>query len=249
MVTHSRFFILFLLIVALAVAAFAAPAQAQAAPQQQSGGVNFGGVWLSRQCEPRPGGPFATREMIIEGKSFTSIVTAFRDGKCSIPSLRMRVEGTLVFRSLVPDLPGAYAVDFQWKQVFLRPERTPEADFLNISRPGLCGTAAWSVGGEQDLGPTNGCRILAIDLRRGITEFDIALVSGDQLLLGERPADGGLLFSPTRRPFGFTLPLVKYTDVLVPTFAPTFGAPASPLLPETGGASGGNAKPRTKPKP
>lgn len=226
------------------------PQKAQAALLAQATGPNFGAVWASPGCEPYPGGPFAKRELVIEGRTYSYIVTAYNDGRCWIPSLRMRIEGNIVIRGSSVEAPTIYRIDFQWKQVFIRPEVTPTADFLNISRPGLCGSAGWSVGGEQDLAPTKGCRVLGIDLSRAITEFDIGAVYGDQLLLGVRPADGGTLFNVARRPTALGLPLVKVTDVLEPTFAPAPPAPPPPpptiILPETGGSS---AASKTNKKP
>ena len=58
---------------------------------------------------------------------------------------------------------------------------------------------------------------------------------GNVIYLGTRPADGGLLTHPSRRPTSFGLPLAKTNEVLDATFAPDPPAAASPLLPATGG--------------
>ena len=151
----------------------------------------------------------------------------------------MRIEGVFVIRGSSYEAPTIYNVEFQWKQVFIRPEVTPTADYLNTARPGLCGSAGWSPGGEQDLAPTKGCRLLGIDLGHANTEFDVGAVYGNQLLLGARPADGGSLFTPARRPIALGLALVRVQDVAEPTFAPAPPAPPpappSIILPETGG--------------
>ena len=217
----------------------AQPRPAQAALPAQNTGPNFGGVWASTQCELYPGGPFAKRELTIEGRTFTYIITAFNDGKCWIPSLRMRIEGTFVIRGSSVEAPTIYKIEFQWKQVSIRPEVTPTADFLNTARQGLCGSSAWSPGGEQDLAATKGCRLLGIDLSRANTEFDLGAVYGNQLLLGARPADGGTIFTPVRRPAALGPALTKVQDVADPVFAPAPPAPPPPppaiILPETGG--------------
>ena len=233
-------FILILIGMILALGiGMAHPNPTQAANLKQTTGPNFAGVWASNQCEPYPGGPFAKRELTIEGRAYTYIITAFNDGKCWIPSLRMRIEGTFVIRGSSVEAPTIYSIEFQWKQVFIRPEVTPTADYLNPARQGLCGNAGWSPGGEQDLSPTKGCRLLGIDLNHANTEFDIGAVYGSQLLLGARPADGGPLFNAARRPGALGLPLIKVQDVGEPTFAPAPPQPPppppSPILPETGG--------------
>jgi hypothetical protein len=148
----------------------------------------------------------------------------------------MRVEGAFVFRGvsrIVPN-PGVYDVELRWEKVYLQPERTNEADFLNSHRPGLCG-GNWSVGAEQDLASTNGCRKLGIDLRRPIIEYDITGRIDNDIFFGTRPAAGGLLTNPAKRPVSFGAPLRKVNEVLDPFFAPDPPAQASPLLPATGG--------------
>lgn len=218
----------------LMLSVFAQPAAARLTarmPQQTS--PNFAGVWISEQCEQRPGGPFAKRRFLLINNTFSMRVTAYNDAKCSIPSLTMRVEGTFSLFGDSYAAPGVYPINLMWKQVFLRPEVTQSAEFLNSSWPGLCGSLQWSVGGEQDVTPTNGCRLLAIDLRQAITEFDIVGVSGNHLYMGLRPADGGQIYSPVRRPTVFSVPLVKFQDVPDPIYAP--GTTLPPLLPVTGG--------------
>ncbi len=222
----------------------------QAATLAQNTGPNFGGVWASTGCEPYPGGPFAKRELTIEGREFIYIITAFNDAKCWIPSLRMRIQGAFVIRGSSVEAPTIYKIEFQWKQVSIRPEVTPTADFLNTARQGLCGSAGWSPGGEQDLAATKGCRLLGIDLSRANTEFDLGAVYGNQLLLGARPADGGSIFTPARRPVALGPALTKVQDVADPVFAPVPPAPPPPppaiILPETGGNV---TAPKTNKKP
>ena len=215
------------------------PSASHAVPPAQNTGPNFAGVWASTGCEPYPGGPFAKRELTIENREFIYIITAYTDGKCWIPSLRMRIQGVFVIRGSSVEAPTIYKIEFQWKQVFIRPEVTPTADFLNTSRQGLCGSAGWSPGGEQDLAATKGCRLLGIDLRRINTEFDLGAVYGNQLLLGARPADGGSIFTPAQRPVALGPALIKVQDVADPVFAPAPPVPPPPpptiILPETGG--------------
>ena len=201
----------------------------------RASGPDFGGVWSSAGCEPYPGGPFARREIVIEAGRFSQVITAFADGGCSMPKLRMRVEGRFVFRGISPIIPspGVYDVELRWEQVFIRAEHTNQAEFLNTHRPGLC-AGNWSVGVEQDLAGTNGCRKLGIDLRRPIVEYDITGRVGDVIYLGARPSDGGLLTSAVRRPISFGAPLNKTNEVLEPSFAPAPVVSASPLLPATG---------------
>lgn len=206
-----------------------------ASAAQRATGPDFGGVWSSAGCEPYPGGPFARREIVIEAGRFSQIITAFADGGCSMPKLRMRVEGRFVFRGLSPIIPspGVYDVELRWEQVFIRAEHTNQAEFLNTHRPGLC-AGNWSVGVEQDLAGTHGCRKLGIDLRRPIVEYDITGRVGDVIYLGSRPGDGGLLTSAVRRPISFGAPLIKTNEVLEPSFAPDPAVRAAPLLPATG---------------
>jgi hypothetical protein len=201
----------------------------------QTIGADFGGVWSSESCEPYPGGPFVRREILIEGNRFSRVITAFTDGRCSIPTLRMRVEGEFVFRGLSPIIPtpGVYNIELRWERVFLRPERTNEADFLNSHRPGLCG-GAWSVGAEQDLESTAGCRKLGIDLRRPIIEYDITGRIDTRIFFGTRPQNGAQLYSVKDRPISFGAPLLKTNEVLEPTLAPTPVPTKQPLLPKTG---------------
>jgi len=225
----KRTWLIALSLLAVLTAGVAQPAQARSAQQSP----NFAGVWISNQCEVRPGGPFAKRRLLLINNTFSMSLTAYNDGKCTIPSLTMRVEGTF---SLLGDsyvAPGVYPINLLWKQVFLRPEVNQTAEFLNSSWPGLCGSLGWSVGGEQDVTGTQGCRLLAIDLRRPISEFDIVGVSGNFLYMGLRPGDGGQIYSPDRRPSVFSVPLVKFQDVPDPIFAP--GTTLPPFLPNTGG--------------
>lgn len=218
-------------------AAFALIASALAQPSARTyAGPDFGGVWSSQGCEAYPGGPFVKREIVIDGGRFSQVITAYTDGACIMPTLRMRVEGTFVFKGISPIVPtpGVYDVELRWEQVFLRPERTNEAEFLNTHRPGLC-AGNWSVGAEQDLAVTKGCRKLGINLSKPVVEYDITGRVGNVIYLGTRPADGGLLTHPSRRPTSFGLPLAKTNEVLDATFAPDPPAVASPLLPATGG--------------
>ena len=200
-------------------------------------GPDFGGVWTGPGCEPYPGGPYARREIIIEGNHFSQVITAYNDPVCMIGKLRMRVEGTLVFKGISPIIPspGVYDIELRWEQVYLRPEHTNQADFLNTHRPNLCG-GFWSVGAEQDLAPTKGCRKLGIDLSRPITEFDITGRVGDQIFFGTRPAAGGLLTGVARRPISFGAPLNLTNIVEFPTIAP------DPPAPRPAGAPGGSGK-------
>ena len=153
-------------------AAFALIASALAQPSARTyAGPDFGGVWSSQGCEAYPGGPFVKREIVIDGGRFSQVITAYTDGACIMPTLRMRVEGTFVFKGISPIVPtpGVYDVELRWEQVFLRPERTNEAEFLNTHRPGLC-AGNWSVGAEQDLAVTKGCRKLGINLSKPVVE-------------------------------------------------------------------------------
>jgi hypothetical protein len=195
---------------------------AHAAPAQQA--PAFDGVWASTLCEPQPGGPFAKRLLTISGGAFVLEVTSFLDGQCIGPRLKTQLEGAFRVRAPSPTVPGAWDVEFTIRRAALTPYVTNMAEFLNSAQPGTCGVNTWSVGTEQDLAATHGCQLIGLDLRRPLVEYDIAKVEQNFLFLGQRPADGGFLNTPARRPTQFGPPLLRQPE-----------APTTPLLPDTGG--------------
>ena len=193
----------------------------------------FTAMWASPSCEARPGGPFARRELIVEASKFQQKLTVYKDGGCIVPILRLRTEGQFVVRNASAIAPGAGEVEFIWRKAYLTPLTTNATDDLNLTQPGLCGILPYSVGAEQDLDATRGCRPLSIDMRRTLTEYDIAVISGGQLFFGARPFDGGYPNAPERRAVSFGPPLIKIRDVVLDTVPLT--PILAPLLPETGG--------------
>ena len=206
-----------LILVALLVAA--AARLVHAAPTQQA--PLFSGAWSSTECEPRPGAPFARRELIISGETYRLDLVSFADARCTIPTLRTRYEGRFVARNPSPVIPDAWEVEFTARQVLLTPYVLNTADFLNSAPKGTCGRESWFVGIEQELAATSGCPLIGVDLRRPFVEYDIATIQGDRLLLGQRPLDGGYLLAPGRRPVAFGPSLLRTGNVTI-------------LLPEVG---------------
>ncbi|MCS7055266.1 MAG: hypothetical protein NZM18_03695 [Thermoflexales bacterium] len=179
----------------------------------------FSGLWRSTGCEAWPGRPFAYRELTISGTTYRLDVTSFADDKCSIPTLRTRYEGQFVARNPSATIPGAWDVEFVIQRTLLTPYILNTADFLNSAPRGTCGNERWFVGIEQDLAATGGCSLIGLNLRGRPVEYDIGVVQANQLLLGRRPADGGLLSAPERRPTDFGPPLLRAGDaspVVVP---------------------------------
>jgi hypothetical protein len=192
---------------------------AHAAPPQQA--PLFSGAWSSTECEPRPGAPFAQRELTISGETYRLDLISFADARCTIPTLRARYEGRFAVRNPSSAIPEAWEVEFTARQVLLTPYVLNTADFLNSAPRGTCGREQWFVSLEQELAATSGCPLIGIDLRRPFVEYDIATIQGDRLLLGRRPPDGGYLFAPERRPIAFGPSLLRTGNVAI-------------LLPEVG---------------
>lgn len=215
------------------------PAQAQTAN-------TFTAIWATPGCEARPGGPFARRQLILEGPKFQQKLTVYRDAGCIIPILRLRTEGQFVVRNASLLAPGAGEVEFIWRKAFLTPLTNNVADELNLTQAGLCGTLPYSAGAEQDLEVTRGCRPLSIDMRRTLVEYDIAVISGGQLFFGARPIDGGYPNAPERRAVSFGPPLIKVRDIVLDTVPLT--PILAPLLPETGGDLTGPVTQSAKPR-
>lgn len=197
----------------------------RAAPLQQA--PSFSGIWSSTQCEPRPGNPFAKRELAISGGTYQLDLTSFADSRCTIPTLRTRTEGAFVARAPSPTIPSTWNVEFVVRQVRLTPYVLGTAEFLNTAPKGTCGSQMWFVGIEQELAVTSGCPLLGIHLRRPFVEYDIATVQGNELFLGQRPPNGGYLTSPELRPITFGPPLTRTGDVAV--LLPTVGSDLSPV--------------------
>jgi Adenomatosis polyposis coli down-regulated 1 len=206
----------------------------------------FTAIWATPGCEARPGGPFARREMIIEGPKFQQKLTVYRDAGCIIPILRLRTEGQFVVRNASLLAPGAGEVEFIWRKAYLTALTNNAADNLNLNQAGLCGTLPFSAGAEQDLEVTRGCRPLSIDMRRTVVEYDVAVISGGQLFFGARPIDGGYPNSPERRAVSFGPPLVKVRDIVLDTVPLT--PILNPLLPETSADLAAPATWRAKPR-
>ena len=202
-------------------------------PIQAQTVLTYTAIWSSLGCESRPGGPFAQRTLTIEGSKFEQKLTVYRDGSCIVPILRLRVEGTFVVRNASFLAPGAGEVEFIWRKAYLTTLTTSATDDINFTQAGLCGVLPYSVGAEQDLEVTRGCRPLSIDMRRLFVEYDVAVFSNEQLYFGTRPFDGGYPNSPARRAVSFGPPLRKVRDIVLDTFPLT--PILTPLLPETGG--------------
>lgn len=186
---------------------------AHAAPEAQTPMLD--GIWSSTACEPWPGRPFARRELTLSGTDYRLDVISFADNRCTIPTLRTRYEGQFIARKPSPTLPGTWEVEFVIQRALLTPYILNTADFLNGAPRGTCGSDRWFVGIEQDLTATSGCLLIGLNLRGRPVEYDIATVQDNQLFLGQRPADGGLLFTPERRPTAFGPPLLRTGEVVI----------------------------------
>ncbi len=208
---RSNFSLLLACAILATVASVARPAHA--APQAQT--PMLSGIWSSTECEPWPGRPFARRELTLTGADYRLDVTSFADNKCTIPTLRTRYEGRFIARGPSPTIPGTWNVEFAIQRALLTPYVLNTADFLNSAPKGTCGSDRWFVGIEQDLAMTGGCFLIGLNLRGRPVEYDIATVQDNRLFLGQRPADGGLLFAPERRPTAFGPPLLRTGEVVI----------------------------------
>ena len=157
------------------------------------------GTWGSSGCEPWPGGPFVRREYKFGDRTFTRTITRFANGNCSIPTYRLRTEGSYRVIGASAIVPGAVDIELKPSAVSVTPLTTTAADLLNGSSSAPCVTGAWLIGSEQTLLPARGCTQLLVLPFRGGTEFDIARNDG-QLSLGLWPADGFPPTLPERRP-------------------------------------------------
>ena len=182
------------------------------------------GRWASPSCESWPGAPFVRREYRFDGRNFTRIVTRFMNSACSMPTYRLRTEGTYHLVRPSGSVPGAIDIDFKPGTIGVTPLTTNAADTLNMSTSAPCVGSAWLAGSEQAIVPAQGCPDLLVLPFRGGTEFDIVRNDGNVLSLGLWPADGLPPTLPERRPTLFAPGINLVQSAAVSTI----------LLPDTG---------------
>ncbi len=166
------------------------------------------GTWTSEGCEPRPNDQFVQRTFTLAAEDWALDQPIFADAGCSTKLLNFHVAGTYTIGEPNATLADTYDALFMINSIALTPLVDDMAAFLNSAQPGTCGAAAWQVGVEQDISATKGCSVFGIDLSQPIPEYDILKRDGQRLYFGARPADGGFLNTPERRPTSYAEPLL-----------------------------------------
>ena len=171
------------------------------------------GEWFSERCEIRPNGIFVTRRLLFSNNNRTwdGYYHHFADALCRKPIFTIYARGSYVTGPSSPSVQRAKHYDFKVVQLKLQADHQGIADTLN--QPGVkCGIPGkWSVGVEQDLSITKGCRPLG--LRVPHVEYELMKIEKDhhkyKLYVGQRRSDGKSPTTPDDRPTSFQPALIK----------------------------------------
>lgn len=176
-----------------AIGATAAPAaQAQEPPTTYR---TAAGHWESQGCQPAGTGG-SRADLILSGNEFALAVPIYADTACATKLFTITVGGTYRLRGMSRDVEGARIARFSFSARQVTPHAQSIADAMNGAR---CGRTVSRVGVATDILAT-GCAPLALPSRRACpVEYELLRRTGNQLALGERPADGRGLCTPQRQ--------------------------------------------------
>ncbi len=219
------------LVIALVIGGVAA-GTAAARPAHAATPPPIAGHWVSTGCESRPAGGGQTnyirRDFVNRPDgTWTGHFPIFADAGCTQPTLTFDASGRYRFEAPSTTVPGAWETYFSFDHIRITPEAAALVDYLNSAGPGQCGTTRWQLGVGQDVTAT-GCTVLGVDRVGCAGEYDLTVVDAHGLSYGARPADGGFLCTPARRPTALQVPVVPAQMVGMPR---TGGAPFDPGLP------------------
>lgn len=170
------------------------------------------GEWASPQGEVRVSADgsrtYLTRHFVFTPEANFATFVFYTDETFQVPNLTLRFWGGYTLHGESPAVKGALKADFPLAHLAILPHTPGAAAFLNSAPAGTCGTLPWQAGVEQDVTASGGCALFGISTATTV-EYDLLKVQGHRLYFGARPADGGLLDSPERRPTALQVPVVR----------------------------------------
>ncbi|HZI12185.1 MAG TPA: hypothetical protein VE153_17510 [Myxococcus sp.] len=170
------------------------------------------GEWASEQGEVRVseggGRTYLTRHFLFTPDANHATFVFYTDASFQVPNLTLRFWGGYTLLGESPAVKGALEAEFPLSNAAITPNTEGAAAFLNSAPAGTCGTQPWQVGVEQDVTASGGCILFGLNTATTV-EYDLLKVQGNRLYFGARPADGGLLDSPERRPTALQVPVVR----------------------------------------
>jgi hypothetical protein len=130
----------------------------------------------------------------------------YADGECHDKLLTVTFRGTYTLTGASEHLPGASNATFRFSYKGMA--IYDAALVKQVNQSGSCGSGDWIQELEHDISATGCLWVESISVCP--QEYDLALVNGNALFLGERPAKGKNICDPSRRPSRLrTIPLIK----------------------------------------
>ncbi|MDD3665361.1 MAG: DUF1330 domain-containing protein [Bacteroidales bacterium] len=141
--------------------------------------------WFSAKSEPS-GQAFVTRDFTFNKNNWTLCYTMYADSTRLFPIFSFDAEGTFTVGKRIKKLQAAWEADFTFKKKFLT---------LHTNNPHIIKQLGFESCNLQTETKTdisaNGCSFLQ-SVAQYETEYDIVMKSGNNLMLGNRPADNNL---------------------------------------------------------
>ena len=146
---------------------------------------SINGRWFSLKSEPS-GQAFATRDFSFNDKLWTLCYTMYADSTRLFPLFSYDAKGTFTLGKKIENLPAAWEADFTFEKKFL----TLYTNNQQVIKQLGFDVCDLQTGIKTDIS-ANGCSFLQ-SVAQYKTEYDIVMKSGNNLMLGKRPADNNL---------------------------------------------------------
>lgn len=153
------------------------------------------GHWVSPACQPSGTGT-SRANLILSRDTATLAISIYADPECKAKLFTVTVGSTYQLHGQSPEVEGAQLARFSFGFRQVTPHAQSIADAMNGAK---CGRVVSRVGFATDILAT-GCAPVGQPSKRACpVEYDLLKRTGNQLSLGERPADGGGLCSSKRQ--------------------------------------------------
>jgi kynurenine formamidase len=168
-----------------------------------SGQPSLSGNWISAAIEKNANGSFSIRKFLIKKESWEIAYSVYADSSDHQPVFLFRAVGNYSIEERSKSVVNAYNAVFRFSKKYIT-LNTKDTSLIRKFGLGSCGLVYNT---EKDITET-GCAYLASKAACA-QEYDLVSVQNEQLLLGARPASGGMC-DVQKRPGMLGLPLKKY---------------------------------------